>query len=129
MITGQIRISILNTPGDMSPLKFKGWLRTEVSNIQGLAKGENDMIIVRLLLPKRLGFAITQKQLDVILQGLVDKHPNIFRIELRPIERTLSTDELAREAEDANEHIKEILAAMKAADEPVEEGEKPPTLH
>lgn len=82
---GQLRISLLNAPDDMAPLKLRGWLRTEAVDIQSMARGEHDLIIIRLFMPERLRLAITQKKLDGILQEIVDKFPNIHRVELQSV--------------------------------------------
>lgn len=94
MVSGQLRLSILNAPDDMTSLKLRGWLRGEAESIQGLAKSEHDMIVIRLFLPERLRLATTQKQLDKILQGIVDRFPNIYRVELRPVTKALTASEM-----------------------------------
>ncbi|MBX3685867.1 MAG: hypothetical protein KF909_07015 [Rhodocyclaceae bacterium] len=113
MVSGQMRLSILNAPDDMTPLKLRGWLRGEAESIQGLAKGEHDMIVIRLFLSERLRLATTQKQLDKILQGIVDRFPNIYRVELRPVTKALTVGEMAQAAEEAQTDLQEMLEDMK----------------
>jgi len=122
MVSGRLRLSILNAPDDMTPLKLRGWLRGEAASIQGLAKGEHDMIVIRLFLPERLRLATTQKQLDKILQGIVDRLPNIHRIELRPVSQALTAIEMSRAAEEAKTDLQEMIDVMKQED-------IPPTVH
>lgn len=122
MKTGQLRISILNAPDDLTPLKLRGWLRSEAESIQGLAKGEHDMTLIRLFLPERLRLATTQKQLDKLLQGIVDRFPNIYRVELRPVSKALSPREMTQAAEEGRADLEAML-------KDVNEGEDPPTLH
>jgi hypothetical protein len=77
-----MRISLLNVGGDMTPLKFRGWLRKEAIDIQSTARNEEDIITIRLFITEKLRFAITQVKLDKMLNAVVDKHPNIYRVEL-----------------------------------------------
>lgn len=122
MVSGQLRISILNAPDDLTPLKLRGWLRSEAESIQGLVKGEHDMIVIRLFLPDRLRLATTQKQLDKLLQGIVDRFPNIYRVELRPVTTALTAGEMAQAAEEGQADLQAMLEGMKQDD-------TPPTLH
>jgi len=122
MKTGQLRLSILNTPDDLTPLKLRGWLRSEAESIQGMAKSEHDMIVIRLFLPERLRLASTQKQLDKLLQGIVDRFPNIYRVELRPVTKALTLGEMAQAAEEGQTDLQAMLDDMKQDD-------NPPTLH
>ncbi len=109
MVSGQLRLSILNAPDDLTPLKLRGWLRCEAESIQGLAKGEHDMIVIRLFLPEQLRWTTTQKQLDKLLQGIVDRFPNIYRVELRPVTKALTSGEMAQAAEEGQADLQAML--------------------
>lgn len=87
------RISALNIPDDLSPLKLRGYLQREAANIQRLSGGKG-YTIIRLFLPERLRLQFTQKKLDVLLQSIVDKHPAIHRVELERTERPLTLAEM-----------------------------------
>ena len=71
------------------------------------------MIVIRLFLSERLRLATTQKQLDKILQGIVDRFPNIYRVELRPVTKALTVGEMAQAAEEAQTDLQEMLEDMK----------------
>ncbi len=122
MVSGQLRLSILNAPDDLTPLKLRGWLRSEAESIQGLAKDKHDLIMIRLFLPERLQLATTQRQLDKILQGIVDRFPNIFRVELRPVAKSLTVIEMGQAAEEAQTDLQAMLKDMN-------QDNNPPTIH
>lgn len=119
-----IRMTILNVDeSTVSPLKFRGWLRNEAIDIQRTARGKDDIILIRLFMTDRLRFAITQPALDKILKAVVDKHPNIYRIELEVGAAPLSTSEVMDEVSTARNDL-------KSAVEDIESGPKtPPTFH
>lgn len=111
MNSGKIRMSILNTPDGLSPLKITGWLRQEAADIQSNAENEDELIIIRLFIPQRLILAITEKKLDKVLQGIVDKFSNIQTVELRGVAKSLSFEEMMKEQEYAREDIRSFIDA------------------
>lgn len=117
-------MTILNVDeSTVSPLKFRGWLRNEAIDIQRSARGKDDIILIRLFMTDRLRFAITQPALDKMLKAVVDKHPNIYRIELEVGVALLSTSEVMDEVNTARNNL-------KSAVEDIESGPKtPPTFH
>lgn len=125
MISGQLRYSIINPGPEVTPLKFRAWFRQEAARIQDMSKGPHDIIIIRLFITERLVFSMTQRKLDVILQDAVDRNPNIHRVELRTVEKPLSTTEMLDAGKEAEEDINELAERMAAT---VEDGE-PPTIH
>lgn len=125
MTTAQIRYSILSPDRALSALKFRGWFRQETANIQTTAKGPDDIIIIRLYMPHRLIAGITQRKLDVILQGAVDSNPNIQRVELLPVVGTMSFDEMLEAANEAKEDMRKL--AEEYADSANED--EPPVIH
>lgn len=108
---GRLKMSILNTDDALSPLKFRGWLRGEAEDIQAGAV-EHDLIIIRLFMPEKLRFLLTQKKLDNILQGITDKLPNIYRIELIRVQKSLDHQEMAEAAELAKSDLNEIAKEL-----------------
>ena len=48
MIQGQFRSSILQVPADVTPLRFRGYLRKEIEAVQATAENSEDIIFVRL---------------------------------------------------------------------------------
>ena len=108
---GRLKMSILNTDDALSPLKFRGWLRGEAEDIQAGAV-EHDLIIIRLFMPEKLRLLLTQKKLDSILQGITDKLPNIYRIELIRVQKSLDHQEMAEAAELAKSDLNEIAKEL-----------------
>ena len=118
-----MRMSILNVTEDVTPLKFRGWLRNESIEIQRTSKSEDDIITIRLFITESLRFAITQAKLDKMLKAVVDKHPNIFRIELQVGANALTAAQMTEAADVA------IADLRKMVDE-IQSGPKtPPTFH
>ena len=101
MIQGQYRYSILQVPADVTPLKFRGYLRKEVEAVQATAKDEEDIILVRLFVLEKVLFGLGAKKVDNILLGVVGKCPNILRIELEALARPLTLDEMQEAASEA----------------------------
>lgn len=127
MISGQLRYSIINPGPEITPLKFRGWFRQEAARIQEMAKGPHDIIVIRLFITQRLIAGVSQRKIDVALQDAVDRHPNIHRVELRPVDKPLSMDEMMEAGREAEEDINEVAEQLAATVE--DENESPPTLH
>ena len=110
-ISGQLRISILHPEEGISPLKCREWLQKEAASIQADA-GEHDIIVIRLFLPVRVLSSITQRKIDVLLSAIVNKHPNIHRVELRAVAKTLTFDEMSNAADEARHDVEMMLNEM-----------------
>lgn len=120
----KMRMTILNVDeSTVTPLKFRGWLRNEVIDIQRTAQDKEDIIVVRLFISERLRFAITQPALDKMLKAVVDKHQNIYRVELQVSNKALSTEEILNEIDIAKGDLR------SAVEEPEPADTKPPTFH
>jgi len=105
MIQGQFRSSILQVPSDVTPLKFRGYLRKEIEAVQATAQSAEDIIVVRVFVLEKVLFGLGAKKVDSILQGVVGKCPNIQRIELEALLRPLTADEMQEAADDAQETL------------------------
>lgn len=127
MISGQLRYSIINPGPEITPLKFRGWFRQEAARIQEMAKGPHDIIVIRLFITQRLIVGVSQRKIDVALQDAVDRHPNIHRVELRPVDKPLTLDEMMEAGREAEEDINEVAEQLAATVE--DENETPSTLH
>ena len=101
MIQGQFRSSILQVPADVTPLKFRGYLRREIEAVQATAQNEEDIIVVRVFVLEKVLFGLGAKKVDGILQGIVGKCPNIQRIELEALARPLTQEEMQEAADEA----------------------------
>lgn len=107
----QLRISVINTPDDLSPLKLRGWLLQEAREIQDMS-AEHAYTKIKLFLTKRQRFAFTQKKLDGLLQGIVDKFPAIHGIELVEVEQSLTNEEMQAVSKDADAELAELRNSL-----------------
>lgn len=114
MIQGQFRSSILQIPADVTPLKFRGYLRKEIEAVQATAQGEEDIIVVRLFVLEKVLFGLGVKKVDSILNGVVTKCPNIQRIELEALIRPLTAEEMQEAADEAQEMVQELAERVMA---------------
>lgn len=115
MIQGQYRYSILQVPADVTPLKFRGYLRKEVEAVQATAQSEEDIILIRLFVLEKVLFGLGAKKVDSILNGVVEKCRNIQRIELEPLARPLSIDEMQEAADEAQAHLQALTEKVMAS--------------
>ena len=114
MIQGQYRYSILQVPEAVTPLKLRSHLRKEIEAVQATAKNEEDIILIRLFVLEKVLFGLGQKKVDSILHGIVAKCPNIQRIELEPLSRPLSAEEMQEAAEDAQANLEALTQRVMA---------------
>ncbi|UCV27341.1 hypothetical protein [Ferribacterium limneticum] len=115
MIQGQFRSSILQVPAEVTPLKFRGYLRKEIETVQATAQNEEDIIVVRLFVLEKVLFGLGPKKVDSILQGVVGKCPNIQRIELEALVRPLTLDEMQEAADEAQETLQALSHRVMAS--------------
>ena len=108
MIQGQYRYSILQVPEAVTPLKLRGHLRKEIEAVQATAKNEEDIILIRLFVLEKVLFGLGQKKVDSILHSIVAKCQNIERIELEPLARPLTAEEMQEAAEEAQANLEEL---------------------
>lgn len=108
----QMRISIINVPDDLSPLKLRGYLRDEATDIQRIS-AKNSYAVIRLFLPDRIRFGYTQNKLDGLLEDIVDKFPSIFKIELIPVKLSLNAQQMEEEALAAQGSLQELIDELK----------------
>lgn len=107
----QLRISVINTPDDLTPLKLRGWLLQQAREIQEVSS-EYAYTRIKLFLTKRQRFAFTQKKLDTLLQRIVDKFPAIHRIELVEVDKSLTNQEMQVATEYADAELKELSKSL-----------------
>lgn len=112
----QLRISILNVPDDLSPLKLRGYLKAEADDIQAKTP-DNGHVQIRLFLPERTRLIVTQKKLDKMLKDIVDKYPNIYSIQLVGVEHPLSHEEMLEAAEEAKSDLNILSKRTDSDDE------------
>lgn len=112
----------------MTPLKFRGWLRAEVSDIDLKTKSsglKHQVSIVRLFMPNRLRLAIGQQKLDKILHDVVDRFETIHRVELEAVDAPLTLGEIV-EIEAETRASMEALGKLEKAESGTDDG---PTVH
>jgi len=115
MIQGQFRSSVLQVPSQVTPLKFRGYLRQEIEAVQATAQGEEDIIVVRVFVLERVLFGLGAKKVDSIVQGVVAKCPNVQRIELEALTRPLTQDEMQEAADDAQQTLQALSQRLMAS--------------
>lgn len=117
----QLRICLLNPTEDITALKLRGWLQAEAAKIDD-QDSKDDHILLRLFLAKRVRYGFTPQKLDALLQGIVDKYPNIESIQLVEVEHPLTLDQMREEAEIAQEELNEMGSSLDDDFDPVAEG-------
>ncbi len=121
MIQGQYRSATLQVPAEVTPLKFRGYLRKEIEAVQATAQGEEDIIVVRLFVLEKVLFGLGAKKVDSILHNALGKCPNILRIELEGLLRSLTQDEMqeaAAEAQSTLQALRDRVMAPSGTAEP-----------
>ena len=108
MIQGQFRSSILQVPANITPLKFRGYLRKEIEAVQATAQSEEDIIVVRVFVLEKVLFGLGARKVDSIPHGVVAKCPNIQRIELEALVRPLSAEEMQEAADEAQDTLQAL---------------------
>lgn len=113
------RISILTVDEDaISPLKFRGWLRNEAIDIQRTARDPHDVIVIRLYMTDRYRYAVKQAALDKMLKAVVDKHPNIWRVELEVLDKSLTVSEVLGAARAAQDDLDAFQGSIEEPSSP-----------
>ena len=115
MIQGQFRCVVLQVPAEISPLKFRGHLRREIQAVQASVQSAEEIIVVRLFVLEKVLFGLGQKKVDSILNGVVEKCPNIQRIELEGLVRPLTADEMQEAADEAQATLAALSAQVMAS--------------
>jgi len=115
MIQGQFRSSVLQVPAEVTPLKFRGYLRKEIQAVQASAQSPEEIIVVRLFVLEKVLFGLGPKKVDAILHGAVEKCPNIQRIELEALARPLSAEEMQEAADEAQAMVQALGERVMAS--------------
>lgn len=82
MAEKKVRVSHIGVPGNLSVLKLKSYLRTAFANAAQTEKteSEEEILLVKVLVPRPLGLRAGEKLFDKVLQGIVDKDSRITRV-------------------------------------------------
>lgn len=115
MIQGQFRSTVLQVPTEVTPLKFRGYLRQEIQAVQASVQSPEEIIVVRLFVLERVLFGLGARKVDSILQGVVEKCPNIQRVELEALARPLTAEEMEEAAEEAQATVQVLSERVMAS--------------
>ena len=110
--TLHLRASILNPSSDITALKFRDWLRSEIENVDQRARLSGQphyASIIWLYMPEKLHMAVGQVKLTKMLRGMINRYENIYRIELRRTQQSLTPQEV----ELASDELREYLESLK----------------
>ena len=89
-----IRVSHVAVPGDLSVLKLKSHLKAKLADAaQGT--GDNEILLVKVLVPRSLGIKAGEKLFDKVLQGIVDKDPRVKRVSVEFVDGEISPEAIA----------------------------------
>lgn len=108
----QFNVNVLTVPSFIQPDEFSTWLHQESRALQDLAN-DNSLIIVRLYLAQRIKDVWTKPELDVLLQGITEKYPHIFRVEMIVIEEDLNLSEIELLQSDGDKEIANLMESME----------------
>lgn len=115
MIQGQFRSVVLQVPAEISSLKFRGHLRREIQAVQAGVQSPEEIVVVRLFVLEKVLFGLGQRKVDSILHGVVEKCPNIQRIELEGLVRPLTAEEMQEAADEAQATLAALSAQVMAS--------------
>lgn len=127
----KLRMSILNVTPDISALKFRSWIKEQAVDIQ-INADDTDFIVIRLFMPLKLIRAFGRSKLNKLLGEIAHAFPNVYRIDLREVEHSLTVPQMQEESvrgqEDLSSIIEEIGGSLFSGD--CEDGPRnPPLLH
>lgn len=88
-----IRVSYVGLPGDLSVLKLKRYLRAAIADVA--AGSDNEILLVKVLVPQALGLKAGEKLFDKILQGIVDSDPRVKRVSVEFIDGEVTPEKIA----------------------------------
>lgn len=95
-----VRASLLNPGFDITPLKFRSWIREEARDIDQkalAAAGDHHHSVIFLFLPEKTFNIIGAPKVDKILQDVTDRFHTILRIELRLVDAPMTMEEMVEE--------------------------------
>ncbi|WER48378.1 hypothetical protein CupriaWKF_26700 [Cupriavidus sp. WKF15] len=94
MAKKSIRVSHVGIPGDLSVLKLKGYLRSALAEV-AQATGEDEILLVKVLVPRPLGLRAGEKLFDKVLQAIVDKDPRVNRVSVEFVDGEVTPEKIA----------------------------------
>ena len=119
MAKKSIRVSHVAIPGDLSVLKLKGYLRSALTEVAE-GTGDDEILLIKVLVPRPLGLKAAEKLLDKVLQAIVDKDPRVSRVSVEFVDGDVTPEKIA---ESQARTQKEIDAYGHLLQESTDEGE------
>ncbi|ABF11210.1 hypothetical protein ACUXAV_003649 [Cupriavidus metallidurans] len=119
MAKKSIRVSHVAIPGDLSVLKLKGYLRSALTEVAE-GTGDDEILLIKVLVPRPLGLKAGEKLLDKVLQAIVDKDPRVSRVSVEFVDGDVTPEKIA---ESQARTQKEIDAYGHLLQESTDEGE------
>lgn len=101
----KLRISLLNVPDNISSLKLRGHLRSQIESI--CTDFPNDSVLIRAFIPLR-ALGTNAKKLDTLFSDLVNRIPNLHRIEHVGVNKSLDMKALQFEMNEAQAEMAEL---------------------
>jgi hypothetical protein len=94
MAKRSIRVSHFGIPGDLSVIKLKGYLRSALADV---AQGtdDNEILLVKVLVPRSLGLRAGEALLGKTLQGIVDRDPRVRRVSVEFVDGEVTAEKIA----------------------------------
>ena len=119
-----IRVAHVSLPADLSVLKLKGYLKTALADAAQGA-GDDEILLVKVLVPRALGMKAGEKLLGKVLQDGVDKHPRITRVSVEFVEGEVTPAAIAASEARTQQEVAAYGHLLQEAEEDNdEEGEE-----
>lgn len=104
MAKKSIRVSHVGIPGDLSVLKLKSHLRSALADAaQGTS--DDEILLVKVLVPRPLGLRAGEKLFDKVLQGIVDKDPRVNRVSVEFVDGEVTPEKISESLARAQKEI------------------------
>ncbi|WP_061957996.1 hypothetical protein [Cupriavidus pauculus] len=88
-----IRVSYVAVPGDLSVLKLKRYLRNAVA--EAAEAGSDDILLVKVLVPRALGLKAGEMLFNRVLQDIVDKDQRVRRVSVEFVDGEVTPEKIA----------------------------------
>ena len=122
MAKKSIRVSHVGIPGDLSVIKLKSYLRSALADVAQGA-GDNEILLVKVLVPRPLGLRAGEALFGKVLQGIVDKDPRVKRVSVEFVDGEITAEKIAKSQERSQKEIDEyghVLEEAEESDDPAE---------
>lgn len=104
MAKKSIRVAHVAIPGDLSVLKLKGYLKSALAEVAE-GSGEQEILLVKVLVPQALGLKAGEKLFDKVLQGIVDKDARVYRVSVEFVDGEVTSERISESLARAQKEI------------------------